>query len=104
MAPLEIRIKGTLRKLTSIKKPEIDDKLTGDSLVELLEALVEMGNSGSPVVSQLNQPMALFAQLANLVIKCSTQLKSSPNIESRIQQVLIKSLDDFFGNKYVLGY
>ena len=100
LAPLEIRIKGTLRKLTSIKKPEIDDNLTGDALVNLLEALVEMGNSGSPVVTQLNQPIPLLAQLANLIIKCSTQVKSSDDLESRIQQVLIKSMDDFFSNRY----
>jgi hypothetical protein len=101
LAPLEIRIKGTLRKLTSIKKPEIDENLTGDALVELLEALVEMGNTGSSVVPMLNQPIALFSQLAYLIIKCSVQLKSSPKLESRIQEVLIKTLDSWFSNRLV---
>ena len=99
LAPLEIRIKGTLRKLTSIKKPEIDENLTGDALVELLEALVEMGNTGSSVVPQLQSPIPLFSQLANLIIKCSVQLKSDPKVESRIQEVLNKSLDSWFSNR-----
>merc|ERR1719464_1387314 len=98
LAPLEIRIKGTLKKMTNIKKPEIDDNLTGDALVNLLEALVEMGNTGSSVVPQLQSPIPLFSQLANLIIKCSVQLKSDPKVESRIQEVLNKSLDSWFSN------
>ena len=85
--------------MTSIKKPEIDENLTGDALVELLEALVEMGNTGSSVVPQLQSPIPLFSQLANLIIKCSMQLKSDPKVESRIQEVLNKSLDSWFSNR-----
>ena len=97
-APLETRIKGTLRKLTSMKKPEIDANLTPDILTDLLSALVDMGNSGSPVVAQMNQPLPLFAQLGNLIVKCGAQMKNE-KVEAKIQEILKKSLDDFFKNR-----
>ena len=66
-APLEQRLNGTLRKLTALKKFEIDSNLEGKDLVDHLEALVEQGKSGSPVVAQLSHPLPLYAQLANLI-------------------------------------
>ena len=71
--------------MTSIKKLEIDENLTENALVELLEALVELGNSGSPVVTQLNQPIALFAQLVNLIIAQRNFQASAKTIETADQ-------------------
>ena len=58
-APLEHRLNGTLRKLTALKKFEIDSNLEGKDLVDHLEALVEQGESGSLVVAQLRHSLPI---------------------------------------------
>jgi hypothetical protein len=93
-APLETRLKGSLRKLTNVKKAELDSDMSGDLLVNLLESLVDLANSGSPIVQGLCQPMPLFAQLSNLIIKFGQQMKDGT--EKRIKEVFVSALDDFF--------
>lgn len=94
-APLETRLRGTLRKLTGIKKPEVDKNLEGEDLVRILEELVELANSGSPVVAQMSHPMPLFAQLGVLVVKCSQSLDDK-TLEDKLKETFNNALIDFF--------
>ena len=56
---------------------------------------MELGNSGSPVVGQMSHPVPLFAQLGNLMVKCSHQLKNK-KADKNIKQCFDKALNDFF--------
>ncbi len=95
-APLETRLKGTLKKLTNLKKLEnAEDKVKLEDLTEILQQLIELGNSGSPVMAQMNQPIPLFAQLANLVLKISAGVADK---KGKIQEIYVTSLDDFYQN------
>ena len=38
-APLETRLRGTLKKLTSLKKLELDSELSGELICELLKVM-----------------------------------------------------------------
>ena len=96
-APLEQRLNGTLRKLTGLKKFEIDANLEGKDLVEHLEALVEQGRSGSPVVAQLSHPLPLYAQLANLIVKVGNQMDDK-KVDKNLKEVFVKAFDDFLNN------
>ena len=96
-APLEQRLNGTLRKLTALKKFEIDSNLEGKDLVDHLEALVEQGKSGSPVVAQLSHPLPLYAQLANLIVKVGNQMDDK-KIDKSLKEVFVKAFDDFLNN------
>ena len=96
-APLEHRLNGTLRKLTALKKFEIDSNLEGKDLVDHLEALVEQGKSGSPVVAQLSHPLPLYAQLANLIVKVGNQMDDK-KIDKSLKEVFVKAFDDFLNN------
>ena len=106
-APLETRLKGTLKKLTSIKKHDLDSDFSGELLTELFQALVDLGNSGSPVVGQMSHPVPLFAQLASLIVKCNQHLqqdetKKDKKVDKKIKQLFEKALNDFFNESTCL--
>ena len=86
-----------LSQLTGLKKFEIDANLEGKDLVEHLEALVEQGKSGSPVVAQLSHPLPLYAQLANLIVKVGNQMDDK-KVDKNLKEVFVKAFDDFLNN------
>jgi len=69
--------------------------------------LVDLGNSGSPVVGQMSHPVPLFAQLASLIVKCNQHLqedetKKDKKVDKKIKQLFEKALNDFFNESTCL--
>ena len=93
--PLQLRLRSTLKRLTNIKKAEVDDELDAQSIPQLLQTLVDISNSGTTLMSQLSQPRPLFAQCCTLVQKCAVQLNDR-SIDAKIVEIYKKGLDDFF--------
>ena len=95
--PLEQRLNNTLRKLTALKKYEIDANLNGKDLIEHLEALIEQSMSGSPIVGQLSHPLPLYSQLGNLIVKVGNQMNDKKT-EKKLKEVFVQAFDNFLNN------
>ncbi len=94
-APLQTRLKGTLRKLTNSKKLILDNDINSQDILETLKDLLELANSGSPIVAQISQPLPLFSQLAAMILKCSQQV-SDEKLHEEIKEIYCDAMDDFF--------
>ena len=101
LKPLENRLKGSLKKLTNIKKPNVDPDLTPDDLVTSLQGLVDRTNVASPLIQQLSQPIPLYAQICTLILRCSQSI-DKPGLTSKVQEIYRKALDDFFNRSHCL--
>ena len=97
---LVTRLIGTLKKLTNRKKPANIDlaKFDESKLTEQLQALVQLANEGSPLVTRLSKPIPIFSQIAALLVKMSQQVKS-PKLTSTVTEIYRQALDDFFNKK-----
>ena len=93
--PLKVRLRGTLKKLTSLKKSAVDQELDQESIPDLLQSLVDLANSGSPLIAQLSQFQPLFAQSCNLVFKSAQQI-DDPTLNNKMVEMYLKAMDSFF--------
>lgn len=98
--PLVTRLQNTLKKMCNMRKPQHfnfeDGNPDPEELIRLLEYLLELANSGSPLVSQLSQPIALFSQCTSLLLKISQHMKKSGDLDQKIIEVYSKALGNFF--------
>jgi DNA polymerase phi len=96
------RLVGTLKKVTNLRKVQQinlkDDEFAPEMLTRLLQSLVDLGNAGSPLVTQLSAPLPLFAQTAALLLKFAQQLEDEDLIES-VRSIYDAALEDFFSKK-----
>jgi len=94
--PLAIRLKNTVKKITGLKKiEEVDKELEPSSLVELLQSLIDLANTASPLVSELSQPLPIYAQCCTLVLKFSQKIKDD-KLDENILSIYKKAMNNFF--------
>ncbi|TRY70913.1 hypothetical protein TCAL_07526 [Tigriopus californicus] len=98
--PMVTRLQNTLKKMCNMRKPQHFNFEEGspdpEELIRLLEYLLELANSGSPLVSQLSQPIALFSQCTFLLLKISQQMKKAKDLDQRLRDVYSQALGNFF--------
>lgn len=94
--PLAIRLKNTVKKITGLKKiEEADKELEPSSLVEMLQSLIDLANTASPLVSELSQPLPIYAQCCTLVLKFSQKIKNE-ELDENILSIYKKAMNSFF--------
>ena len=94
--PLATRLKNTVKKITSLKKIQsADSELEPSSLAEMLQSLINLANSGSPLIAELSQPLPLYAQCCTMILRFSLQLKDE-ELDTNILSIYKKAMDSFF--------
>merc|ERR1712029_784711 len=98
--PLQDRLKGSIKKLAGLKKlhttPGKEESL--DYLPELMTSLVELANSGSPMVATQLAQENLFGRICVMVFKCGTNPGQS--CRDQMWEIYFKALDDFFSKSH----
>ena len=99
--PLQERLKSTLKRLAGLKKLKNPEQQSGESssnetsVPELMKSLVELANSGSPLVATQLAQDNLFGRLCVLVFKCGTSHESA-GVTQQMWDIYFKALQDFF--------
>ena len=94
--PLSLRLKNTLKKITSSKKVEdADDELEPSSLVDMLRSLIDLSNTSTALVNELSQPIPLYAECCTLILKFAQKLNDK-RIDDEILGLYQSSLKTFF--------
>jgi DNA polymerase phi len=100
--PLETRLMSTFTKLVNVKKPQtVDSSIDPHAFAALLQTLVDLANSGSPLVAHLSKPQPIFSQSCTLILKLAQQSESE-EAKKEVQDIYLKSLDDFFHKRYAM--
>lgn len=94
--PLTNRLKNTLKKITNLKKvEEVDHELEPKSLVDMLQSLIDLASSSSPLVAELSQPLPIYAQCCTMVLKFTMRIKNE-ELDQEILSIYKKAMHSFF--------
>ena len=101
--PLEVRIRGTLKKIVALKNSfagfRADPSLNLTALVSVLNSYISLANSGSPIMASLNNPLPLFSQACSLVMKLADSFPDEKERKKAVEAVgniYQEALKDFF--------
>ena len=103
---LRVRLAGTLKKITNLRKEQQFTSATGgddtesslsDQLVSFLQFLVDLANGGSLVMAALNNPQPIFSQCGQLVLRMS-QIVDDMKLSEDLDAIYVKATQDFFNN------
>ena len=101
--PLEVRIRGTLKKIAALKNSSsgfrADPSLDLTALVSVLNSYISLANSGSPIMASLNNPLPLFSQACSLIMKLAESFpdeKERKKAVKAVGNIYQEALKDFF--------
>ncbi|XP_040578804.1 myb-binding protein 1A [Lepeophtheirus salmonis] len=94
-------IKSVLKKISNIKRPDIDSELDPESLIGVIKMFIGLANRGSPLVQQLNHPVPIFSKLCCFILK-AIELSNNESVQKKVIGVYEKSLNDYFCRSHCL--
>eukprot|EP00096_Caligus_rogercresseyi_P011387 TRINITY_DN4464_c0_g1_i1.p1 TRINITY_DN4464_c0_g1~~TRINITY_DN4464_c0_g1_i1.p1 ORF type:complete len:905 (+),score=259.48 TRINITY_DN4464_c0_g1_i1:419-3133(+) len=98
---LIICVKNTLKKISGLKKLNMDEDLDRSSLVGILKMFVGLANKGSSLVQQLNHPTPVFSKLCCFILTVVESTKDDALMKKALS-VYEKSLQDYFCQSHCL--